>query len=71
MYVSCSRCGAFHDESNNSYFKVQGNLYIGAEGGLIGNFLDSEGRVQGAAVFCPACLIAALIAASADLRASR
>lgn len=55
--VKCDACGRLHEEAANTYFSVHGNIYIGLEGGVVGNNLDDNGTVSNVSVFCkPGCM---------------
>ena len=34
--VQCIKCGKLHKEKSEEYFKIEGALYIGFDGGLFG-----------------------------------
>jgi hypothetical protein len=36
-FIKCEHCGKIHDPKNFSFYTVQGNIYLGLAGGLIGN----------------------------------
>lgn len=48
--MQCLKCGT-HLTKDDAYFKIQGNIFVGEQGGIIGGTSDSESR------FCMNCLI--------------
>ncbi len=60
----CLKCGRAHDVDAETYFKIDGNLYIGSYGGLVGNSFDEAGLLVRSSIFCVECLIADLVAAA-------
>ena len=36
-FVKCDHCGKIYDPESFSFYTVQGNIYVGLNGGLIGN----------------------------------
>lgn len=51
--LKCSSCGKLHDiNSNISFFTIYGNICKGLTGGLIGNNLDENGRVNRVSILC-------------------
>lgn len=43
--IRCCVCGELMEASSNEYLRFHGNVFVGINGGLIGNNLDEEGRV--------------------------
>ena len=53
--VKCDHCGKVHDPNEHTFYTVKGNIYVGQEGGLIGNnFIDNDVRSNH---FCIKCLL--------------
>jgi hypothetical protein len=52
--IQCLECGKLHPMFNSdSYIRIQGNVYIGLEGGLIGNNIKDDGVES--SFFCIDC----------------
>lgn len=54
--IQCDECKKLLLFNSREYFTIHGNIYIGNEGGLIGNNLDKENRVIRENHFCRNCL---------------
>lgn len=55
--VKCSDCGRLHEENSNKFVTVYGNICLGVSGGLVGNNIDSDGKVAEPVAFCyPHCI---------------
>lgn len=39
--VECSKCGRLHKKGAETYFKLEGSLYIGEDGGVLGGKPDN------------------------------
>ena len=50
--VECCACGSLHKQEALSYITIAGNIYIGANGGVVGNNLDDEGKVTRSTYCC-------------------
>lgn len=50
--VTCIACKKVHKELSESYLLFAGNVYVGVDGGLIGNNLDDDGAINRATVVC-------------------
>lgn len=59
--IQCDGCKKLLLFNSREYFTIHGNIYIGNEGGLIGNNLDKENRVIRENHFCRECLKKILI----------
>lgn len=59
--VKCIQCNKLHEVDSPTYFKFSGNLYVGDNGGLIGNNLDVDGKVERESIICVECFISYLI----------
>jgi hypothetical protein len=62
--VRCAKCGKTHvvePSSKPRYVTVYGNITMEADGGVVGNHFDQDGRLAGASVYChPHCIAAVL-----------
>lgn len=52
----CERCGILLKSDNPNLRTVSGNIYIGVDGGIVGNNLDNDGKVTRDAHYCLNCL---------------
>lgn len=50
--VKCCNCGALMSKDSNDYISIYGNICIGESGGIIGNNLSEDNRVERATIFC-------------------
>jgi len=37
MKIHCKKCGTPHEEGSRTYITIEGNIYVGENGGIIGN----------------------------------
>lgn len=61
--IKCDHCGQLHEENSKLYLTVEGNIYVGSQGGIIGNNIDSDGngtRIR-KQTFCHKCLLQIII----------
>lgn len=54
--ITCDKCNKLFLKNSENYFTIEGNIYIGEDGGLIGNNFDKEGKVVRINHFCRDCL---------------
>ncbi|MDX9695047.1 MAG: hypothetical protein RBT49_04580 [Bacteroidales bacterium] len=54
--ITCDKCNKLFLKDSEDYFTIEGNIYIGERGGLIGNNCDEEGKVVRINHFCEDCL---------------
>ncbi len=54
--ITCDKCNKLFLKDSENYFTIEGNIYIGECGGLIGNNFDEEGKVVRVNHFCRDCL---------------
>ena len=50
-------CNQIHPANGSTYIRVQGNIYLGAMGGLVGDNFDEDGRVREDSIFCTSCFM--------------
>ena len=55
--VKCQHCGRIHDKNDITFIRVEGNIYIGIEGGIVGNniFEKDDGIEINSSIFCRSC----------------
>ena len=57
--VKCEQCGSLHDSADRSFVRIEGNIYIGMDGGIVGNNFscsDETGKISvRSSFFCLAC----------------
>ncbi|WAB25053.1 hypothetical protein M3_0102 [Lysinibacillus phage vB_LfM_LysYB1] len=53
--VKCTKCGTLHEKDSKSYIKIEGNVYVGDDGGIIGGC--AEGERFPVNHFCHGCLM--------------
>jgi hypothetical protein len=59
--VKCETCGKLHELNSDDYVSVHGNVCRGMGGGLVGNNLDNDGKVENVSIYCfPRCLLEVL-----------
>jgi hypothetical protein len=57
-YVKCDYCGKTYDPESFSFYTIQGNIYVGLNGGLVGNnILEDEVK---SSHYCIDCLFEVL-----------
>lgn len=59
--VKCSVCGAIHDTEAETFVRVEGNIYIGVSGGIVGNNIEygdynSPATIE-STIFCNSCFV--------------
>lgn len=63
--VECSVCGSLHRQYSTkpTYVRFEGNVYIGWQGGIIGNNLNDDGKVIRSTFVCrkPECMYELLL----------
>lgn len=69
----CNLCGRVHDKDDNTYVTVQGNIYVGDKGGVIGNNFPLEQDTfaineVNRSVFCWPCFFEAMFQARNEIR---
>jgi len=55
--IQCFKCKTMYTLNTNNCLTVHGNLCVGVSGGIIGNNLDTEGKVVNFTAICRFCLI--------------
>jgi hypothetical protein len=50
--VTCECCGAHHRWGSKDYLTFAGSVFVGPDGGLIGNNLDDDGRLYRTSIYC-------------------
>ena len=45
--IQCDACGSTHDIGDKSFVTVKGNIYLGIDGGLVGNNLEEMTTTKG------------------------
>jgi hypothetical protein len=59
--VLCDMCGTAHRVDSNFYIQVAGNIYMGKNGGLVGNNLDDQSldnpKVMRSSIYCKKCFL--------------
>lgn len=57
--VQCRTCGKYHDLESKAFVKIVGNIYIGFDGGIVGNNITNEGDrvVITPTVYCVNCFV--------------
>ncbi len=57
MEVKCETCGNWHNTKSSLYFKIQGNIFIGEHGGVVGNHFpiskDADGNYRSSGAYNP------------------
>jgi hypothetical protein len=53
--IKCESCNDLFPVNSKKFFTISGNIYIGLEGGLIGNVLDEDKRVAKETHYCVTC----------------
>jgi hypothetical protein len=53
--VKCDYCGKVHNPNDHTFYTVKGNIYVGLEGGLIGNNFMNDGVKS--SHYCIECLL--------------
>ncbi len=53
----CLRCTEIHKRDSNTYIRVQGNIYVGESGGIIGGKLPDLTDDLKSSYFCMKCFI--------------
>jgi hypothetical protein len=57
-FVKCNHCGKTYDCDSYSFYTVQGNIYVGLDGGLVGdNILEDKVK---SSHYCIDCLFEVL-----------
>ena len=54
--VKCA-CGKLFTEDSKDYVRVSGNVYVGKDGGLIGNNLNAKKKVVRDSIYCFDCFV--------------
>lgn len=52
--IECIKCGNLHKLDSETYIRIQGNIYIGHSGGIVGNNLKGGDNVE-STYFCIGC----------------
>lgn len=57
--VKCHACGKYHELESTDFIKIVGNIYIGLNGGIVGNNITNEGDrvVITPVIYCNKCFI--------------
>jgi len=58
--IKCDKCNKLHLENSGAFFTVRGNIYVGLEGGIVGNNLQETPKKDVLVVndshYCKVCL---------------
>lgn len=54
--VKCKRCDRLHEKSSDGYVTIEGNVYVGDGGGIIGGQPGEDGSLP-VNHFCFPCLV--------------
>lgn len=55
--IECDSCGTVIKSNSKDYFTFSGNVYIGMDGGIIGNSLDEDKKVTRDLHYCRNCTL--------------
>ena len=50
-------CSMLVKADSEDYFTIMGNIFVGQNGGIVGNNLDDEGKVINNTFFCKSCFV--------------
>jgi len=53
--VKCGKCEKILDIKSDTFMTIYGNICIGTSGGLVGNNLDENMKVENASIYCIPC----------------
>jgi uncharacterized membrane protein YeiH len=56
--VQCGVCNKVHALSSDTFFRIAGNIYLGAWGGIVGDNLEGDPHyVVRSSVYCKKCFL--------------